>query len=778
MQNFWKSKLAGLLVSDFPSLPSTEFTPRATSSRQLNVYVSVAAQSEVTFPTIIRAAWAVTVSRHTLLPISETQDVCFGATLSGRTAPIAGLDTMAGPTIVTLPVRVTVNYDRSIAEFLDAVHSQTAEMMPFEHFGLQNIRRLSSDTERACEFKNLLVIHPPALRNPGAVTEVCMVQHEEYTNMSQVYGIVMECQITESGVSLYAQFDPLVIDSQHILWVLQHFANTIKALAQNPSSKSPLRDTLGEMASGGEYEQILAWNVDYQASEDQCLHQLVKDSVSLHPGRLAVCGFDNQMTYEELDHQTDVLAHHLIGLGVGREVLVPIIFEKSSFMIVAMIGILKAGGGYVPLDPTHPRARLEYIIDQTGARLLLSSPSQSHILNDSKNVETLVIDHTFFGEQVAVNSDFPTASQAKPANVAYVIYTSGSSGDPKGVVVEHGAISKSVIQHGSRFGHDIVEGIRVLQFCSYTFDVSVVDIFTTLAYGGCICVPSDHDRLYNLPQIINDMQIDLVILTPTVAKLLDPADLPGLKVLAMTGEVLSSELVKTWTQAKKRVVNGYGPTEASVDCAATLVTKDTLPNNIGHSLGGLIWITEIEDHNQLAPLGCVGEIVISGDTLARGYLNDPRKTTAAFVNNPTWMPQGYGSPRIYKTGDLARYAADGSVEYLGRKDSQVKLHGIRIETAEIESRLGACGIVLQSAVELIARNGVDMLVGFLRLETLTPDSPLGSVEYLMPLTEHIDAVLGDVERMVKKVLPPFYYSSRICRPRVIILKLIRSSHPT
>lgn len=716
------------------------------------------AQSQVTFPTIVRAAWAVIVSRHALLPIYETHDVSFGVTLSGRSAPVEGLKTMAGPTIVTLPVRVTINYDQSIAEFLDTVHSEAADMMPFEHFGLQNIRRLCPDAERACGFKNLLIIHPQIPIKSGAVVGVHMTPVEEYTEMLQMYGIVMECQITERGVSLSAQFDPRVIDHQNISWILQHFANTIKRLTQNSSSKRPLRSTLGEMAAHSEYEQILVWNAGYQDSADQCLHSLMKDTVSLHPDRLAVCGFDNQLTYGELNRQTNILASHLIKLGVGPEVLVPICFEKSSMMVVTMLGILKAGGGYVPLDPAHPRARLEYIIGQTGAHLILCSPSQSHILNGSKNVNTFIIDRTFFeDQQIPDDFNIPTDSQAKPTNIAYVLYTSGSSGDPKGVIVEHGAAAKSVLEQASRFGHNTADGARVLQFCSYTFDVCVTDIFTTLACGGCICVPSDHDRLYNLPQTINDMKVDLVILTPTITKLLDPTDVPNLKILIMTGEVLSTEIVQTWARAGRRVVNGYGPTEASIVCTATPVTKDTLPNNIGHNLGGLIWITEVEDHNQLAPLGCVGEIMVSGDTLARGYLKDSRKTIAAFIDNPIWMPQGFGRPRIYKTGDLARYAADGSVEYLGRKDTQVKLHGMRIETGEIESHLGTCEAVLQSAVELITHNGIEMLVGFLRLEIPAGDSQLSPVECLLPLTENISAVLNNVERVVKKVCSPSLY---------------------
>lgn len=714
----------------------------------------MATQSQVTFPTIIRAAWAVTVARHTRLAIFEAHEVCFGVTLSGRTAPVAGLDNMAGPTIVTLPVRVMVDYDQPIVDFLDALRSQAAEMMPFEHFGLQNIRRLSADAERACGFNNLLVIHSEIPQTSSLVTGIGMTQLEEYTEMLQTYGIIMECHITGGGVSLYAQFDPLVIDHQHMIWVLQHFANTIKVLAQNPSSKRLVHYTLGRMATECEYEQILAWNKGYQASEDYCLHQLVENTVSLYPDRLAVCGFDNQLTYGELNHQTNILAQYLIKLGVGPEVLVPICFEKSSIMIVAILGILKAGGGYVPLDPTHPIARLEYIIGQTEAQLILSSPSQIHTFNHSTNVRTLVIDPTFFKEQQIDNGlSILVGSQPKPSNVAYVIYTSGSSGDPKGVMVEHGAISKSIIQHGNRFGHKTVDGVRVLQFSSYTFDVSVIDIFTTLAYGGCICVPSEDDRLYNLPRIINDMEIDLVILTPTVAKLLDPADVPDLKILAMTGEVLSSGLVKTWADGNRRVVNGYGPTEASVDCAAVLVTRDTSPNNVGHNLGGLIWITEPEDHNQLAPLGCVGEIVISGDILARGYLKDPRRTATSFINHPPWMPKGYGPLRIYKTGDLARYAVDGSVEYLGRKDTQVKFHGMRIEMGEIESHLGTCSAVLQSTVELVARNGANILVGYLRLDTSTSDRQLSSAEYLLPLTKHTSEVLDNAKRAARKALP-------------------------
>ncbi|KAA8900647.1 hypothetical protein FN846DRAFT_988776, partial [Sphaerosporella brunnea] len=745
-QTFWKSYLAGASLSDFLSLPASSHSLRATAWKDLTVDIPIV-QSTVTFPTIIRAAWAVTISRHVLLPSFDAHDVIFGATLSGRTAPVDGLDTVAGPTILTLPVRVTVSYDQPISEFLEAVHSQAAAMMPFEHYGLQKIRRLSPDAERACQFKNLLVIHPPTA---SAAATMRMTQLGEYTQMMQTYGIVMECQITETGVSLSAQFDPAAIDSQRMLWVLQHFSKAIEALSRNASSQTPVRHAIHQMSTREEFEQILTWNPGYPSMEDQCLTQLIEKTVSLHPDRPAVTGPDITLTYAELDYQTSKLARHLMKRGVGPEVFVPICFEKSSLMIVAMLGILKAGGAYVPLDPAHPKSRLEYILGQTGAIIVLSSSSQSHIFEDFIDVETVVIDSAFFAQNQMTNGFHSTGTpSASPSDAAYVIYTSGSTGQPKGVVIEHGSICKSVIEHGTKFGHSMIDGVRVLQFCSYTFDVSVVDIFTTLTYGGCLCIPSESDRLYNLAHTINKMQVDLVILTPTVAKLLNPTEVPNLKVLAMTGEALSPELVKTWTDGTMRVMNGYGPTEASVDCAAAVVTSNTLPNNIGYSLGGLVWITEIEDHNTLAPLGCVGELVISGGILARGYLNDPTRTANAFIDSVSWMPQAYGSPRIYKTGDLARYASDGSIEYLGRKDTQVKLHGMRIEMGEIESSLGNCEAVVQSAVELCSRNRVDMLVGFVQLQGTTAE------ERLIPLTQQISEVLDRIERTIKKTLPPY-----------------------
>jgi non-ribosomal peptide synthetase component F len=265
----------------------------------------------------------------------------------------------------------------------------------------------------------------------------------------------------------------------------------------------------------------------------------------------------------------------------------------------------------------------------------------------------------------------PACTSVAPHNPAFVIFTSGSTGRPKGVILEHAAMVTSSNAHGSNLG--IGPGSRFLQFASYTFDNSLEEMFTTLQRGGCVCVPSEEQRMNDLPGAIAELEANFMDLTPTVAALLNPADVPSIKGMALGGEALTKAVVDQWSK-HVHLHGQYGPSEASINSAWKDFKHGGEPTNIGYAIGSVSWIVDPENRDRLVPIGCKGELLIEGPILSRGYLNDPEKTALAFIKDPEWARSGGSAERrFYCTGDLVHYTSDGEMMYLGRKDSQVKV---------------------------------------------------------------------------------------------------------
>ncbi|CAE7003018.1 Cyclosporine synthetase [Pyrenophora teres f. teres] len=446
---------------------------------------------------------------------------------------------------------------------------------------------------------------------------------------------------------------------------------------------------------------------------------LFAEQVLAQPNAPAICAWDGKMSYSVLDNLSTTLAGYLVKIGVKPEDVVPLCFEKSMWTVVAMLAVLKAGGAFAPLDPDHPASRHKEILRQTSARVVLVSAQHSaRWASSSCHVVTLSEASI---SQLTADDDLPNFS-ATPGNAAYILFTSGSTGIPKGVVLEHRAVSTSCLGHGRAFG--ITDQSRVLQFTSYTFDFCMAEIITTLLYGGCICVPSDRDRRSDLAKAINAMGANWALLTPSVAQLLNPSDVPTLKILVIGGEQVTSTDWNRWPTSVQ-LINGYGPTECCIVCAGYTTTQAFTTGTIGRAIASVSWVVDPENHHKLAPLGSVGELLVEGPILARGYLNDAEKTAAAFIEDPAWLMdgcQGYAGRhgRLYKTGDLVQYNDDGNLVCLGRKDSQVKLRGQRIELGEIEHHLREClPEATQMAVEVILPSEESKhatLAAFVRLE--------------------------------------------------------------
>lgn len=380
-------------------------------------------------------------------------------------------------------------------------------------------------------------------------------------------------------------------------------------------------------------------------------------------------------------------------MGVGTGSYVPFAYEKSMWAVVATLAILKVGAAFVPLNPHDPRARLDQILDSVDARVVVTSEDFAGLFGEQ--VETIVI-----SEQTVKSRDLrwsnglyddrlkPTARKTSPEEAIFVLFTSGSTGIAKGMIHTHSSICTHALSHGKAMGY---HHARVLQFAAYTFDVAFIDIFTTLLFGGCICIPSDEDRKNDVVGAIRSMRADHAILTPSFAGIIEPSDVPTLKILAVGGEALPQERVQRWAE-KVRLIQIYGPAEVGI-CLTMDMQATTRPEIVGSPLdNSSCWLVDPDDSECLVPIGAVGELVVAGPSLAQGYLNDVKRTAAAFIAAPAWARHfGLNRARFYKTGDLLRYnveALDGTFDFVGRKDAQIKLRGQRIEPGEIEYHLG------------------------------------------------------------------------------------------
>jgi amino acid adenylation domain-containing protein len=665
------------VMSSFPPVQSSAIQPLANVTVTKDIQFSGSLSSGFTTSTLIRAAWAIVLSRY-----SESNDALFGALLAGRNVPIKDIATMTGPTITTVPVHVHVKPDQSIHSFLESVQNQAIEMMPYEHMGLQNIKRISRKTQEACNFQNLLVIQPRQERNESNY----LWRTENTVNFGfdefLTFPLVFQVELGDKSLSLTVKLDDRLLTAERGQRMLEHFSNVIIQL--DKESNKRLSDV--EITSSLDFTDLQIWN-DMSSgltSLDTCVHDLISEQARLSPDASAICSWDVNFTYAELDSLSSRVAGHLSSLGVGLETYVLLCFDKSAWAIVAMLGVLKSGAAYVAIDPTHPVDRKEFISRNVAATVAMTS-LQHRYMFESLVKHVVGIDRATV-EKFATNFSL---QQVPSSNPAFVVFTSGSTGTPKGIVMEHGAFSTGARAHASAL--NINRHARVFQFAAYTYDVSMGEIFSTLMHGGCICVPSEDERLSNLANAINKMKATWLFLTPTVAALLQPSAVKTLQYLILGGEHATASNINSWAESVC-LINSYGPAECAIwtNCTPGLASNAD-PSNIGRCIGSRLWIVEADNHNKLTPLGCVGELVVESPSLARGYLNDLVKTTDAFIETPKWaVSDSQTSPRrMYKTGDLAKYNFDGTLSIVGRKDTQVKLNGQRMELGEVEHHLWA-----------------------------------------------------------------------------------------
>lgn len=458
--------------------------------------------------------------------------------------------------------------------------------------------------------------------------------------------------------------------------------------------------------SDSDIQKLKCWNREVPQPKPRCVHALVQEQTLACPDALAVYSWDGQLTYRELDDLSSRLAHHLAALGISVEQFVPLCFEKSKWAVVSMMAVLKAGAAFTFISPSYPMDRILSIIQDTNANVLLTSPTVvSMFAGKTKPLNTIVEITTTLLESIDISQCLPLPL-VQPSNAAVVLFTSGSTGRPKGIVQEHSTAAFCAETCRSSYG--LHPGCRVLQWAAYSFDMSVIDMLMTLVGGCCVCIPSEEMRMNSLPDAMCQMKVSCAVMTPSVARIIKSAVLPDLRTLIFGGEAISRHHLEGWPPSVQ-IINGYGPGEASI-CVSGDASLD-YPSRLGKAIGSVIWIVNESCDRYLVPVGTVGELLVEGPLLARGYLNDPKKTALDFIEDPPWIsqfqPRSEKPRRLYKTGDLGRYNPDGTIDFMGRKDYQIKLRGQRIEPGDIEYHINQIwpthGAIL---VDLITRHGV------------------------------------------------------------------------
>ncbi len=691
---FWQSRLTGTMSPQFPALPKPTYQPDA-RGRFLNyIPISRKQDTEMTMPMLVRSAWGLTISAY-----SNSDDIVFGEIFSGRDTPLPGIEEMTGPALATVPIRVQAKPDLNVRDYLKHFQNDFTEALPYQHMGLLRIARIDADTKNACDFQNLISIN-----NEVADTSDFFGVEQAAGSGSAffTYGLTVSFDIHASEIELEAHYDTQCISQWQLERLLRYFEYALTKL----SSIETVPSTLGEMRilHAEDEATIREWNSEAPIHVEKCVHEIVHQKAKTVPLSCpAICAWDAQITYHELDQTATSFAHYLLSLGISRQSYVPVCFEKTAMVVISMLAILKVGAAFVPIDGEAPKVRLQGIVQDADATHVLCSPKYQELC-DSLGARTVVVDRRTVMECPQNYDPLPYYAST---DIAYIIFTSGSTGKPKGTLVSHSAFSSGALAHGPAMG--MQSSSRVLQFASYTFDASVMEILSTLLLGGCVCIPDDKTRLNDVAKSINDLDVNWALLTPSFAKLLSPSTVPGLKVLVLGGEAMSQSDVLTWAD-RTRLVNAYGPSEAAVVAAVNRhVTASSKFSSIGTAVGSRCFIVNQHNHNELVPVGAAGELVVQGPILASGYLKEKAKTEAAFVPGPAWLekfqvPGMRAYSKIYKTGDLVRYAEDGSILYSGRKDNQTKLHGQRLELGEIEHHLRHDPAV-QHALALIPASG-------------------------------------------------------------------------
>ncbi|QSQ25805.1 non-ribosomal peptide synthase/polyketide synthase [Pyxidicoccus parkwayensis] len=678
--SWWREHLSGAppaleLPTDFPrpAVPGlrgamlTRVLPRALTD-SLN---ALCRREGTTLFMALLAGFEVVLSRY-----SGQDDFVVGTDIANRNR--AETEGLIGFFINQLALRARLDGDPTFRELLGRVRQATLgayahQDLPFEEL----VRALNP--ERGQGHAPLFQVKLVLQNQPVASLEVpgLMLRGEHMDAGTSRLDLTVSVAETARGLEVGCEYRTDLFEADTIDRMVRHLGTVLEAVASRPESR--LSD-LPLLAEAEQRQVLVEWNAtERDFPRDTCAHQLFEAQAARAPEAVALRFEGLSLTYAELDRRANRLAHHLRALGVRPEVPVALCLERSLELVVGILGILKAGGAWVPMDPSYPVERLTYMLRDCAAPVLVTTEAIADEL-PAGSEQLVLLD----AEAALIDARPDTAPtvDVRADNLAYVIYTSGSTGRPKGTLLQHRGLCNTALTAGRE--HGFHPGSRVLQYAAFGFDASVAEVFGALLAGATLVLAPRERLLPGVPlrTLLREESITAVTLTPSVLAQLEPEDFPALETLISAGEACTPELVERWG-SRVRMLNAYGPTEVTV--CATLAG----PLRPGQRLTiGRPWANVrayvLDASLRSLPVGVPGELCVGGVGLARGYLGQPALSAERFVPDPF---SGAAGARMYRTGDRARWLADGTLEYLGRIDQQVKLRGFRIELGEVESAL-------------------------------------------------------------------------------------------
>ncbi|WP_460110740.1 amino acid adenylation domain-containing protein [Streptomyces sp. YKOK-J1] len=643
-----------------------------------------AKSQRVTMNTLVQGLWSILLSRY-----SRQDEVLFGSTISGRSIALPGVESMMGLFINTLPVRGRLTGDLVASEWLRELQDEQLEMRQWEYCHLVDVQKHSRIPRGEPLFRSILVFENyPVVQKPSDFPEGLT---RRLVNCVERTGYPLTL-VVSAGRALEFRFvyDRSRFDAETIERMAGHLESLLTSVVDAPGARI---GDLNMLTEGERREVLVEWNgVVGPYPDTATVHRLIEERVAACPDAVAVTYGGRRWTYGDINARANQLAHHLRGIGVGPDTLIAVCLERSPDLIATLLGILKAGAAFVPLDPDYPTDRITYMVSDTDTPLIITSTDLAHRLPDT-------IDHILVDTQWPAGSTENPRPVASPDDLAYVIYTSGSTGKPKGVALEHRGVVNYLHWCDQNYPAHIPGGIGSVLYSSVTFDLTITALFLPLIQGQQLAIP-----VTGPDQTAFDAAIDLICTNTPISFL--KATPSHLEVLAAHlesrdarhhittivagGENLTPQLVARLLKASSTattISNEYGATEGSVANVMSLTTEPD-PHGGTTTLGRPITNTTayvVDHHNQPAPVGIPGHALLGGICLARHYHNRTELTEQRFTANPLSPP--HPDLRTYHTGDLVKWRPDGSLEFIGRIDNQVKLRGYRIELGEIEAAL-------------------------------------------------------------------------------------------
>jgi amino acid adenylation domain-containing protein len=676
--SYWKRKLTGMPL--FLELPTDRPRPRVQvflgaayavpmAKSLVEGLKTVGRQAGATLFMVLLAAFKVLLFRY-----SEQTDVVVGCPIANRTR--VEVEGLIGFFVNTLVLRTDVSGDPTFGQVLSRVREVTLEALahqdlPFEKLveELQPARNLGHNPL----FQVMFV-----LQNTETGGQIGPQQNAPQLSVgTSKFDLTLSVTETADGLMAVFEYNTELFDATTVVSLAQHFQTLLEGAVAQPGRRASELLLLSR-----EERQRLAdeWKgTDNARASASCIHELCEAQARVRPDAVAVMFAGQCLTYRELNARANQLARALREHGVGPEVLVGLCLERSPEMVVGLLGILKAGAAYVPLDPTYPTDRLAYMLEDTQAPLLLT---QERLASGPSSYQGKVLCLDTDWPRIAAYRDDDVGAPTAPDNLAYVIYTSGSTGRPKGVMVPHRGVCNVAEAQARTFA--VEPENRILQFASLSFDASIFEIVMALRAGATLCLASQEVLLPGTPlvEVLREESINVLTVPPSALAVLPAAVLPDLHTLVVAGEVCFRDLVARWAHGR-RFFNAYGPTEGSIWATVAECTEDDAPPPIGRPIPNTRAYV-LDARLEPVPLGVPGEIYLGGAGVTRGYHGRPDLTAERYLPDPF---RGEPGARMYRTGDRARRRPSGDIQFLGRVDQQLKLRGYRIEVREIEASL-------------------------------------------------------------------------------------------